>query len=50
VEAWRFDTATDRYRKVILYRTSKKYEGGDSGSISVLTPERKEILRRLNTR
>jgi hypothetical protein len=38
VEAWKFDTATDRYRKVISYRTSKKYEGGDSGSISVLTP------------
>jgi hypothetical protein len=50
VEAWRFDTATDRYNKAISYRTSKKYEGGDSGSVSVLAPERAEILRRLNTR
>ena len=49
VEAWRFDTATDRYEKAISYRTLKKYEGGDSGPISVLGPERAEILRRLNT-
>jgi hypothetical protein len=50
VEVWRFDPATDRYRKAVSYRTSKKYEGGDSGPISVLGPERAEILRRLNTR
>jgi hypothetical protein len=50
VEAWRFDTATDRYRKTVSYRTSKKYEGGDSGTISVLGPERAEILRQLSTR
>jgi hypothetical protein len=49
VQAWRFDTATDRYKKAISYRTSKKYGGGDSGSVSVLGPERAEILRRLNT-
>jgi hypothetical protein len=50
VEAWRFDTATDRYKKAISYRTPKKYQGGDSGSVSVLGPERAEILRRLSTR
>jgi hypothetical protein len=50
VEAWRFDTATDRYKKAVSYRTSKKYEGGDSGPISVLGPERAEILRQLSTR
>jgi hypothetical protein len=49
VEVWRFDTATDRYSKAVSYRTSKKYEGGDSGSISVLGPERAEILRRIST-
>ena len=50
VDAWRFDMATDCYRKAVSYRTSKKYEGGDSGSVSVLGPERSEILRRLSTR
>ena len=50
VEAWRFDTTTDRYKKAISYRTSKKYGGGDSGPISVLGSERVEILRRLSTR
>jgi hypothetical protein len=50
VEAWRFDPATDRYQKVVSYRTSKRYKGGDSGPISVLGPERAEILRRLSTR
>jgi hypothetical protein len=50
VEAWRFDTTTDRYSRVVSYRTLKKYEGGDSGPISVLGPERVEILRRLSTR
>jgi hypothetical protein len=49
VEAWRYDPATDHYRKVVSYRTSKKYEGSDSGPISVLGPERAEILRRLST-
>jgi hypothetical protein len=50
VEAWRFDNATDRYKKAVSYQTSKKYEGGDYGPISVLGPERGEILRRFNTR
>lgn len=50
VEAWRFNTAVDRYEKTVSYQTSKKYEGGDSGPISVLGPERAEILRRLSTR
>jgi hypothetical protein len=50
VEAWRFDTATDRYKKAISYRTLKNYEGGDSRSVSVLGPERAEISRRLSTR
>jgi hypothetical protein len=50
IEAWRFDKRTDRYRKVASYRTSKKYEGGDSGPVSVLGSERAEILRRLSTR
>lgn len=49
IEVWRFDPETDHYRKVISYLTSKKYEGGDSGPVSVLRPERGEILRRLNT-
>jgi hypothetical protein len=39
VEAWRFDNATDRYKKAVSYQTSKKYEGGDYGPISVLGPE-----------
>jgi hypothetical protein len=50
VDAWRFDTASDRYKKAVSYRTSKKYEGGDSGPVSVLGPERAEILRHLSTR
>lgn len=50
VEAWRFDTATGRYTKAVSYRTSKKYDGGDSVPIAVLGPERKNILRKLNTR
>jgi hypothetical protein len=50
IDTWRFDTATDRYRKAVSYQTSKKYEGGDSGPVSVLGPERAEILRRLSTR
>src|ERR1700679_4118724 len=49
VEACRFDPATDRYTKAVAYRTSKKYEGGASGPISVLGPERAEILRRIST-
>jgi hypothetical protein len=49
VEAWRFDTATGRYTKAVSYRTSKKYDGGDSVPISVLGPERAEILSRLST-
>ena len=50
IDAWQFDTSTDRYRKAVSYRTSKKYEGGDSGPVSALEPERAEILRRLSTR
>jgi hypothetical protein len=50
IEAWRFDTATDHYKKAFSYRTSKKYEGGDSRPIAVLGPERAEIVRRLNIR
>ena len=51
IDAWQFDTATDRYKKTVSYRTSKKYEGGDdSRPIAVLGPERAEIVRRLSTR
>ncbi len=49
VEGWRFEPATDRYKKAFSYRTTKKYSGGDSEAISVLGPERAEILRRLST-
>ena len=47
VEAWRFDRKADRYVKVFLYRTAKKYDGGDSAPVRVLASERQEILRRL---
>ena len=50
IEAWRFDAATDHYEKAVSYRTSKRYEGGDSRPIAVLGPERGEIVRRLSTR
>ena len=47
VEAGCFDPRADRYLKVFLYRTAKKYDGGDSAPVRVLVPERQEILRRL---
>jgi hypothetical protein len=49
VEAWVFDPPTDRYKRAFSYRTKKKYAGGDSEAVSVLRPERAEILRRLST-
>jgi len=50
VEAYKYDPAQDHYAKVFSYRTTQKYAGGDSASVSVLQPEREEILRRLGVR
>ena len=49
VEAWKFDYSKDRYVKALSYRTSGKYEGGDSAAVKVLAPERMTILQRLGT-
>jgi hypothetical protein len=50
VEAWRFDPGVGQYAKAFSYRTTRKYDGGDSAPVRVLAPERQEILRRLETR
>ena len=50
VEAWRFDPKSDRYVRAFSYRTSKKYDGGDSQPVRVLMPERQEIVRRLEAK
>ncbi|MBB5340336.1 hypothetical protein [Tunturiibacter gelidoferens] len=48
VNAYEFDTESDRYVKVISYRTFKKYPGLDEVErIHILTSERAQILRRL---
>ncbi len=47
VEAWKFNPKVLRYVKVFSYDTKTKYGGGDSEPVHVLTPERSEILRRL---
>jgi len=47
VEVWTFEPSTELYAKVLSYRTSKKYPGGDDAEVKVLVPEREEILRRL---
>jgi hypothetical protein len=47
VEAWKFDYSNDRYTKAVTYRTSMKYDGGDSAVVSVLGPERMTILKKL---
>lgn len=49
VEAWRFDPSVGQYAKAFSYHTTKKYDGGDSAPVRVLAPERREILRRLET-
>lgn len=48
VEAWRFDPKLDRYVKAFSYQTSKKYGGGDVQPVTVLQPEREEIIKRLS--
>jgi hypothetical protein len=50
VEAWCFDPKSDHYVKAFSYRTAKKYAGGDSTSIHVLSPERDEILKHLQNK
>ena len=48
VDVWRYEQGKDTYTQVITYRTNKKYDGGDSAdTVSVIAPERNEILHRL---
>jgi hypothetical protein len=47
VEVRRYDPDEHEYFRILTYRTSRKYAGGDSAPIRVLAPERAEILRRL---
>ena len=48
VSAYIFNIKNDRYAKAFSYQTSKKYPGLDEvNQVRVLTPEREEILRRL---
>jgi hypothetical protein len=48
VEAWRFDPRVDRYAKVLSYKTSRRYGGGDAAPVRVLQPEREAIIKRLS--
>jgi hypothetical protein len=48
VRVWRFDQKRDLYAEAIAYRTSRKYDSlDDADTINVISPERPEILRRL---
>jgi hypothetical protein len=47
VEVRRYDPVEREYMRVLSYRTSRKYSGGDSTPIRVIAPERVHILRRL---
>jgi hypothetical protein len=49
VDVWQYSPTANIYIKVIKYKTSKRYDGGDSSDVSVIKPERKEIIRRLNS-
>ncbi|WP_157466730.1 hypothetical protein [Edaphobacter aggregans] len=50
VEVWRFEPQSDQYVKAFSYRTKRKYDGGDSKPVHVLSPERQEIERRLDAK
>jgi hypothetical protein len=51
VQAWQFNPASRKYAEKLSYRTSKKYNGhDDEGTITVISPERPEILRKLSHR
>jgi hypothetical protein len=48
VSVWLLDPKRTLYTKVLTYRTAKKYDSLDNtDTISVITPEHAEILRRL---
>jgi hypothetical protein len=48
IEVWQYDKPSSLYTKVLSYRTTRRYDGlDDVEKISVITPERSEILRRL---
>jgi hypothetical protein len=49
IEAWKFDYSKDRYVSAFSYRTSTKYDGGDSAPVRVLGLERMNILHHLGT-
>jgi hypothetical protein len=50
IDVWRYSLAANTYQEVITYKTSKRYDGGDSvDAITVITSERAQILRRLST-
>ena len=48
VDVWQYDQKKKLYTRVTSYRTARRYDGGDSvGTVSVISPERAEILRHL---
>ena len=50
VDVWRYSPTANIYQKVLTYKTSKRYNTFDSGDvITVIAPERSQILRRLST-
>lgn len=50
INAWQFDPKKDRYVLALSYKTRKKFNGLDaSDCVSVLDPERPEILHRLGS-